>query len=392
MTNSVFFDFLSIVLYRERGRHYAVVVLSILIVFILSSAFFVSSSIRHALNSALEAEADFTVQRIRGGRAVEIPMEWVDEIADIHGIEKVSPRVHGRYFVKPKGKSFLVVGVDFLDEQSQRSLSKLLGGLDMKSFFKDGNMIVGSKVAKWMKKNYYDSSYRFLTPAGDFIELKVFKVLERKSDLVSADMIVVPIETARKILGTGEDFASDILFNVPNDDEWDNISDKVSALHYDIRVVSKKEMKKAYRELFSHRSGFFMLLFMLTLMAFVLLVYQRYNQVYSMEKRYIGILRALGWSIADVLKLKFSETLFIVIFSYLTGTALAYLYVFVAGAPVMRQIFFGEGNMNTAYELAPYLDFSVLVSIFLLYALPFIASVLIPVWRIAVTDPREAMI
>jgi len=41
--------------------------------------------------------------------------------------------------------------------------------------------------------------------------------------------------------------------------------------------------------------------------------------------------------------------------------------------------------------LVPYIDLFLLVSIFLLYALPFLAVVLFPVWRVASVDPVEAM-
>ena len=72
--------------------------------------------------------------------------------------------------------------------------------------------------------------------------------------------------------------------------------------------------------------------------------------------------------------------------------SLAYFYVFVLGAPLLRQIFLGSGSESAGVRLVPVLDFSVLTSIFLLYAVSFIAAVLIPVWRICVTDPKEAML
>ena len=40
----------------------------------------------------------------------------------------------------------------------------------------------------------------------------------------------------------------------------------------------------------------------------------------------------------------------------------------------------------------PVVEFGTLSSIFLLYTIPLLASVLIPVWRVAVTSPKEAML
>jgi ABC-type antimicrobial peptide transport system permease subunit len=114
--------------------------------------------------------------------------------------------------------------------------------------------------------------------------------------------------------------------------------------------------------------------------------------IHSTERRYIGLLRALGWSIQDVLKLKFFETMMVVVIAFLLGTTLAYIYVFVAGAPLLKDIFLGGANLRQFATFVPILDFRLLSSIFLIYAIPFVSAVLIPAWRIAVTDPKEAML
>jgi ABC-type lipoprotein release transport system permease subunit len=205
-------------------------------------------------------------------------------------------------------------------------------------------------------------------------------------------MMVMPIDLARKILGYTEDESTDITFNVPNPDEWYMISDKVSALHYDLQVINKSDVEKSYENLYNYKGGFFLILFLILLGTFALILYQRYSMVYSSERRQIGLLRALGWSINDVLKLKFMETLLVILISFVIGIFIAYMYVFIWGAPLLKEIFLGGQNLSNSVTFMPVLDFSILTSIFLLYALPFIAAVLIPVWRVSVTDPKEAML
>jgi len=82
----------------------------------------------------------------------------------------------------------------------------------------------------------------------------------------------------------------------------------------------------------------------------------------------------------------------VVFASFIVGIFIAYVYVFVVGAPILKEIFLGGQNLQNSVNFVPVLDFSVLTSIFLIYALPFIAAVLIPVWRVSVTDPKEAML
>jgi ABC-type antimicrobial peptide transport system permease subunit len=86
------------------------------------------------------------------------------------------------------------------------------------------------------------------------------------------------------------------------------------------------------------------------------------------------------------------ETLVVVLISYIIGVFIAYVFVFVLGAPLLKEVFLGGQNLHNTLNFVPVLDFSVLTSIFFLYALPFIASVLVPVWKVSVTDPKEAML
>jgi len=392
MNSNAFWHFLTLQLFKERSRHLSVIVISVMILFLLSSTFFISSSIRFSLEETLKVQPDFVMSRTQGGTAVPTPVSWSDEILDIHGISNVTPRVYGRYFFEPKKKSLLVVGVDFFEEQGHENLQKLIDATDIRSFFNGKNMLVGQGVKDYLRSHFYKDSYNFLTPKGAFENVHIFKELPSQSNLIANDMMVMPIDLARKILGYNEDEATDITFDVPNPDEWYMISDKVSALHYDLQVINKSDVEKSYENLYNYKGGFFLILFLILLGTFALILYQRYSMVYSSERRQIGLLRALGWSINDVLKLKFMETLLVVLISFIVGLFIAYMYVFVLGAPLLKEVFLGGQNLHNTLSFVPVLDLSVLTSIFLLYALPFIAAVLIPVWRVSVTDPKEAML
>ncbi len=205
-------------------------------------------------------------------------------------------------------------------------------------------------------------------------------------------MIIVPLDVARKILGVSKRKVTDFAFNVPNVLEWEIVTIKVSALDYDLRVINKKESYKVYSEYFDFKGGFFLSIFLIVLVSFSLILYQRYFQLYSIERRQIGIIRALGWSIKDTLKLKFFEALLVVFISYTIGVLLGYIFVYIFDAPILKNIFLGSFNLDIEPTFTPVIDIFLLSSIFLLYALPFIASVLIPVWKIATTNPKEAMV
>ena len=392
MNANAFWHFLTLQLFKERSKHLSIIVISMMILFLLSSVLFISSSLRFTLEETLKIQPDFVVSRIQGGNQIPTPQSWGDELLDIYGVTKVTPRVYGRYFFQTKEISFLIIGVDFLEEQSHKNLQKLIDTTDIKAFFDGKQMLIGEGVKTYLDAHFYKDAYNFLTPEGVFENVNIFKVLPSQTNLIANDMIVMPIDLARKILGYSDDKVSDITFSVPNPDEWYMITDKVSALHYDLRVVNKNDVKKSYANLYNYKGGLFLILFLVVILTFTLILYQRYSMVYSTERRHIGLLRALGWSINDVLKLKFMETLLVVFISYIIGVFLAYIFVFVLGAPLLKEVFLGGQNLDNTLNFVPILDFSVLTSIFFLYALPFMAAVLIPVWRVSVTDPKEAML
>ena len=392
MNANAFWHFLTLQLYKERSKHVSVIVISVMILFLLSSVLFISSSIRFSLEETLKVQPDFVASRVQGGTAMPTPMVWSDELLEIYGVSKVTPRVYGRYFFEPLGKSFLIVGVDFLEEQSHESLQKLIDETDIKAFFEGNKMLMGEGVKAYLEAHFYKDDYNFVTPKGEFVKVDIFKTIPTQTNLIANDMMIMPIDLARIILGYGEEEVSDITFNVPNPDEWDMMMGKLTALHYNIHVVNKNEVRKSYENLYNYKGGLFLILFLIALGTFALILYQRYSMVYSTERRHIGLLRALGWSINDVLKLKFMETVMVVFVSFILGVFLAYMYVFVLGAPLLKEIFLGGQNLHNTVSFVPVIDFSVLASIFLIYALPFIAAVLIPVWRVSVTDPKEAML
>lgn len=391
LADNPFFHFLTLLLFKQKKKHIGAALISILIIALLGSVMFLSSSLRYTLQQTLDAQPDFVLTKMQSGKAVNTPLSLADEIMQIEGVTDVSPRVWGRYFYAPKENAFLVVGVDFFDVQSSKSLQTLLAGIDLKAFFAQDNMLVGQGVKAFLNAHYYTDSFSFKTPAGKFKKVGIYQTLPSSTDLMANDMVILPIETAREIFGLNEDEVTDIAFNVPNEAEWDTVMGKLYLLSYDLQVTDKRDMAKAYENLYNYKGGLFLILFIIVIVTFMLILYQRYTAVSVGERKEIGILRALGWSIKDILRLKFYETLSVVVASFVVGMSIAYGYVFVLGAPLLKAIFLGASNLDNAVSFVPHIEFGVLGSVFLFYAVPFFAAVLIPAWKIAVTSPKEAM-
>jgi ABC-type lipoprotein release transport system permease subunit len=391
MVNNSFLNFLTLLVFRHKDKHIAIFIISVIIVWLLSSVLFISSSIKHDAKFALDAQPDFVVEKLIGGKSVPIDVKEVESYADIAGVSAVVPRVYGEYITPDREHRFHIVGVDFFDEVLDKNLKKLFSNLDIKAFLKTPHMIVGDGVKSYMAKNYYTSYFNFALPSGETKKVTIFDSFSADSSLISNDVILTSIDQAREILGYSEDKATDIAIDVPNDAERENVKLKLLSSNYDTRVISKSEKQSAYGNFYNYKSGIFLLLFMIVFFTFMLILYQRYSMINSSDKKEIAILRATGWSIKDVLKLKVSETLIVGLFAFFVGLFLAFVYVFVLDAPLLRDVFLGFSNLENHVSFTPVFDFGLVSSIFLFFIVPFVASVLIPVWKIAITDPNEAM-
>jgi len=391
MQNKLFFNFLFLLLFKHRVKHISIFFISTLIVFILSSVMLLSNALQKEITQTLGSQADFIVQKMRAGKTVNTPIYWADEFQNIEGISQSQTRVYGQYFFEPNGQHFTIVGIDFFDEQKSEKLQKVITDLDMKSFLEKPNMLIGHGVKALLDKYHFFEYYTFKTPNRTKLEVNIYQTFSKESSLLSNDMIIIDIDLAREILGISEDESTDIALYSPNELEADNIYIKLVLKHFDIRVIQKSDIAKAYERLFNYKGGLFLILYMIVLLTFMMILYQRYSMVQSSDKKEIGILRAVGWSIKDVIILKVTESFMVALGAFLLGFILAFVYIFIFDAPLLSSIFYGYSNLPTDISLSKSIDFSLLTLLFLFYILPFMAAVLIPSWRASVIDPLEAM-
>ena len=391
MPGSAFLNFLFLLIARHRTKHLAIFIISILVIFLVGTVMMVTESLRQDMQLTLNDQADVVIQRVRAGKVVDLPADWVYDLAEIEGVTAALPRVFGRYFHEPNGTHFMVVGIDPFDSQAAASLQELVDGLDLREFLAGDNMIVGPAVRRFLTESHYDDKYIFKTPESESVPVRVMDVFTGASGLLSADLMVMNQSLARRVLGVDPGMATDIALVVPNELEWDGVMVKAISQHYDIRVVLKRELGTAYENLFNYQGGVFLLLYAIALATFLLILYQRYSMITGSDRREIGILRAVGWSIRDVITLKMAESLVVAVAAYLAGIILSYVYVFLLDAPLLREVFLGFGNLPQDISLSRTLNPGLLSLLFLLFILPYAATVLIPVWRVAVIEPIEAM-
>ncbi|MEA3354145.1 MAG: FtsX-like permease family protein [Campylobacterota bacterium] len=391
MSSFSFINFTFVQILKNKTKYLPIFILSSFIVTVLSSFIFISNSIEHDIKITVDNQPDLTVQQLRSGKLVDISNEWLDEFLEFEGIENGSLRVYGKYFYEPAEEYFTIVGVDFFDEQTSKSLKKLVEGIDIQEFTSGQNMIIGSGVKEFLDHYHYFDYYNFRPPDRSIEKIYIYDTFTKNSDMVSSDMIIMDIDIARKVLGISEDRSTDIVLNVPNQEEIETLRNKIRAYRFDVRILSKDDFIQRYTKFFDYKSSIFLLLYIIVIFTFVLILYQRYSIISSVDRKEIGILRALGWNISSIIYLKLLENCIIFILSFVAGVNLAYIYVFIFDAPILNKIFLGFSNLSTSVSFTPVIDFGTIIMIFVFYIIPVIASILIPVWRISIIEPHESI-
>ncbi len=391
MKNSVFFNFLFLLLSKHKSKHIAIFIISILIVFLISSVLFVSNSLKKEVFSTLNNQSDFIIQKTNNGKIFDTPISWVEDFSSINGVKNVQQRVYGHYYFMPENVYFTIVGVDLFEENTNKNIKELLSVLNISNFLQNDSMIIGNGIKKIFDKYHYFDSYDFKLLDKQSLNVKIFKDLPQEANLVANDLVIMDINLAKKILNIDEENSTDIVLNVPNDLEKQNIKEQLILKHSNIRILQKESLKKEYENMFNYKGGIFLVLFIVVIFTFILILYQRYSMISSSDKKEIGILKAVGWSIKDIIKLKIIENFIVGFMAFIIGVIIAYIFVFILNAPILKNIFIGFSNVQNDFILSANIEFATIVTLFLFFIIPFLSAVLIPVWKIAVIDANESM-
>ena len=391
MKNSVLFNFLFLLLSKHKSKHIAIFVISILIVFLSSSVLFISTTLKKEIFSTLENQSDFVIQKINSGKTLYTPVSWVEDFREINGVENAQQRVYGQYYFMPENVYFTIVGVDLFEDAASKNIKELLEQLNISDFLQKDSMIIGNGIKKIFDKYHYFDSYDFKLSNNELKEIKIFKELPIEANIVANDLIIMDINLAKEILNIKDDEATDIILNVPNNLERQNVKEQLILKHSNTKILQKENLKKEYENMFNYKGGVFLILFIIVILTFTLILYQRYSMISLGDKKEIGILKAVGWSIKDIIKLKIMENFIIAFMAFIIGCILSYIFVFIFNAPILRNIFIGSSNMQNDFIFNANIDFSTLVTLLLFFIIPFLSAILIPVWKVAIIDSTESM-
>lgn len=377
---------------RQKSKSFFITTIFTFLTFLLTSVFFITHSIKHELNLTVDSLPQITVQKIKAGKAYDIDISVVDDILELSGVDDAVARVWGYYYFENIGVNFTLVGLNSYEKPYKNSFENIVKKFELDKSDNNSSMIVGRGVKESMEKGYYLQNYfNFIKPDGTIKRVNIAGIFDADTQLESNDVIVLSKDDTREIFDMDESIATDIVIKVANPQEIPTIVEKIKLLHPDTRIITNEDLKVSYQNIFDYKSGIFLAIFIIALFTFFIIIYDKSSGLSSEEKREIGILKATGWTVDDVLKEKFYESFIISFIAYLVGVILAFGFVYLFQAPVLRDIFVGYSQLKTTFELPFVFDFQTLFLVFFLSVPIYIAATIIPSWRIATLETDEVI-
>jgi len=376
---------------RQKTKSFFIVIVFTLLTFLLSSIFFITNSIKYELNSTVDSLPQIIIQKIKAGKAYDIGIDATDDILQIPGVTNAIARVWGYYYFVNGGVNFTIMGLDQYEDQYKHSFDTIIDKFDLSAEENNSSMIVGIGVKQIMEQSYYNKYFNFIKPDGSFKKIYISGVFHGDTQLESNDMIVLSKDDTRDLFDIDEDKATDIVVSVANPKEIPTIVQKIKLLYPDTRIITKNDLKVSYQNIFDYKSGLFLAIFIISLFTFFMIIYDKSSGLSSQEKKEIGILKAIGWTVDDVLKEKFYESFIISFISYLLGVIFAFIFVYLLQAPLLGDIFTGYSKLKTTFELPFVLDLQTLCLVFFLSVPIYIAATIIPSWRVATLETDEVI-
>lgn len=364
-------DFAVSSLARRWGKNAGLLAVYTLVVCVLASAMLFSHAIRREAAVVLAGTPELLVQRLLAGRHDLIPAAHLEAIRGIRGVRSAEGRLWGYLFDPVAAANYtLMVPKDRV--------------------VAPGNAVIGAGVAAARNAAPGDLM-TFRAHDGGLARFTIAQVIANDSALVSADLFLVSEVDFRRLFGVPEGRFTDLVVGVRNPNEVRKVAEKIDVALPDTRIILRDEILRTYESVFDWREGILLVLLGGAILAFVIFAWEKASGLSAEERREIGILKAVGWETADIIRLKTMEGGLISGAAFLFGYGLAYLHVFHWGAGLFEPVLKGWSVLYPDFVLTPFIDELQVATLFFFTVLPYTIATVVPIWRAATIDPDQVM-
>ncbi|MCB1758931.1 MAG: FtsX-like permease family protein [Gammaproteobacteria bacterium] len=356
---------------RRPGKNLGLLLVYTLIVFMLASVMLFTHALRSEAVAILQESPEIIVQRLVAGRHDLIPAHYLRKMGHIRGVLERKGRLWG-YFFDPAVKANYTLMVP---DEAQPAADEIE---------------IGATIAATRGVGLGDIISLRSADNRPF-SFRVSGILDADSQLVSADLILLSEATFRDFFAIPEGLYTDLVLRVRNPRELRTIAEKLILLLPDTRPILRDEVLRTYDAIFSWRQGIVFVLMAGAVLAFVIFAWDKASGLSGEERKEIGVLKALGWETADVIRMKFWEGAVVSLLAFLLGYLLAYAHVFYTSAALFEPVLKGWAVLYPEFAPIPYIDLLQIATLFIFTVFPYTVATIIPIWRAAITDPDLVM-
>lgn len=367
-------------LYRKKLKNISVFIVFSTVIFLFSSLQLMTRGLTEVAMEVLRTTPDITVQQMRAGRQISINTDAEKQLQSIFGIAKIIPRIWGYYFDESNGANYTVIGLDLKDMMPEMAPPLATG-----HFFTGkaaGQVIISSPVQKSLRLGSR-RSFSLFRPDLSMASFTTTGIFDDSTSLMTADLIFMSLDDARNLFSIPESLVTDLMLYIGNPRETDTIAAKIAERLPGSRVITKSQIIKTYSVIFSWRSGFGNILLITSLVAFVILAYDKASGLSREDLREIGLLKVLGWQTSDVMAIRFWESGIIAVFAFVFGYSMAWVHIVWWHGILFQPLLLGWSVLRPELNIIPSFSGPDLLLIFAVSVLPYLCATAIPAWHSA---------
>jgi ABC-type lipoprotein release transport system permease subunit len=368
-------DFAVASLLRRKAKNGGLIAVYTLIIFLLGSLMLFGSAIRREAKAVLIGAPELTAQSMRMGRHALTTRADLDKIGKIRGVRHYEGRLWGYLYHSASTANYT------LQVPSPKDTAHKLT---------PGEAIVGEGVAR-LHKLVPGKYLHLVSPLGVIRSFKVKAILPSESALVSSDLVLMAEADFRHLYQLPPDVYTDIAFKIRNPKEIRTVAEKAALRLPGFRFVTRADLLRTYEAVFSWREGLLLAFLVIAILAFAILAWDKASGLSAEERREIGILKAIGWETRDIIAMKLWEGGIISLTAFFAGAVLAYVHVFFFSASLFEPVLKGWATLYPRFPLAPNIDVLQMATLAFFTVVPYMAAILVPVWRTATADPDIVM-
>jgi ABC-type lipoprotein release transport system permease subunit len=371
---------------RKLPKNCTIFLVFTLVVFLFASFQLTTRALTELAAKILVTAPDITVQQLTAGRQVGIARTGGEALRAIRGVRRVDERIWGYYFDPGSGANYTVVGLAAPLAGDPATFSTIWPGVASATMIASDQarrVVLSHRLRQHLGlgERQFFSLYR---PDLSLASFEVVADFPPDSDLVTADLMLMSLASARDLFAIPPGEVTDLLVTVGNPREIENIAGKIRELLPGVRVVTKNQILKSYQVVFGWRSGFGSVCLLTALVAFTVLAWEKATGLSPEDLREMGILKVLGWQTADIILLRFFESALVAGAAFSCGYLFAWLHLLYADALLFRPLFLGWSVLRPSFPLVPSLALADLLLVASLSVFPYLCATAVPAWRAAV--------